>query len=346
MSMIGRNDPCVCGSGKKYKKCCLHKEEQTREVSFHQEGLIKYALENYQAELAARTSEYVKEYPVAKDQTQTYANIAVCWEVFCSKVRDNRTPVELYAEKVKGSVKPEVAKIISGWTETLPSLYKVMEQKTGFIFTVQDVWTGETFDVTVNAAEKPKIDSVLLGTLVSNGVNYEYYVGYVEMPSSELPPLKEAIERLDPSSDPKEIFKTKFPAVLQLSLIDISNGVPKPQSESTETEKASESHNLAETEAGQKTIEKDDKYTAVLDLLNSTSEAEVSQQAEKLWYNYISETKPTIRKEEIYAAALEYLASKDIAGIDATQSEIAKKYGVSPGSLSSRYREMKETLNV
>jgi len=24
---IGRNDPCPCGSGKKYKKCCLLKEE-------------------------------------------------------------------------------------------------------------------------------------------------------------------------------------------------------------------------------------------------------------------------------------------------------------------------------
>ena len=22
---IGRNDPCPCGSGKKYKKCCLNK---------------------------------------------------------------------------------------------------------------------------------------------------------------------------------------------------------------------------------------------------------------------------------------------------------------------------------
>ena len=21
---VGRNDPCFCGSGKKYKKCCLH----------------------------------------------------------------------------------------------------------------------------------------------------------------------------------------------------------------------------------------------------------------------------------------------------------------------------------
>jgi uncharacterized protein YecA (UPF0149 family) len=22
---VGRNDPCLCGSGKKYKKCCLNK---------------------------------------------------------------------------------------------------------------------------------------------------------------------------------------------------------------------------------------------------------------------------------------------------------------------------------
>ena len=22
---IGRNDPCLCGSGKKYKKCCMNK---------------------------------------------------------------------------------------------------------------------------------------------------------------------------------------------------------------------------------------------------------------------------------------------------------------------------------
>lgn len=24
MPKAGRNDPCPCGSGKKYKKCCLH----------------------------------------------------------------------------------------------------------------------------------------------------------------------------------------------------------------------------------------------------------------------------------------------------------------------------------
>lgn len=26
MAKIGRNDNCPCGSGKKYKKCCLHRE--------------------------------------------------------------------------------------------------------------------------------------------------------------------------------------------------------------------------------------------------------------------------------------------------------------------------------
>ncbi|MCB9338662.1 MAG: SEC-C domain-containing protein [Lewinellaceae bacterium] len=25
VSKVGRNDPCPCGSGKKYKKCCMNK---------------------------------------------------------------------------------------------------------------------------------------------------------------------------------------------------------------------------------------------------------------------------------------------------------------------------------
>jgi len=28
MAAIGRNAPCPCGSGKKYKRCCLLKEQQ------------------------------------------------------------------------------------------------------------------------------------------------------------------------------------------------------------------------------------------------------------------------------------------------------------------------------
>jgi hypothetical protein len=30
---VGRNDPCPCGSGKKYKQCCLAKEKATPGIS-------------------------------------------------------------------------------------------------------------------------------------------------------------------------------------------------------------------------------------------------------------------------------------------------------------------------
>lgn len=33
---IGRNDPCPCGSGKKYKKCCLGKDDDA-----HYNGISK-----------------------------------------------------------------------------------------------------------------------------------------------------------------------------------------------------------------------------------------------------------------------------------------------------------------
>lgn len=29
---LGRNDPCHCGSGKKYKKCCMHKDEKLKKT--------------------------------------------------------------------------------------------------------------------------------------------------------------------------------------------------------------------------------------------------------------------------------------------------------------------------
>ena len=34
MSTIGRNDPCHCGSGKKYKKCCMAKDESDELTQF------------------------------------------------------------------------------------------------------------------------------------------------------------------------------------------------------------------------------------------------------------------------------------------------------------------------
>ena len=44
MNRIGRNDPCPCGSGKKYKKCCLLKEEEAAASQSEEMAAVQRAL--------------------------------------------------------------------------------------------------------------------------------------------------------------------------------------------------------------------------------------------------------------------------------------------------------------
>ena len=53
--MSNRNDPCPCGSGKKFKKCCLSKEwEQSTESARQDSEQGAFNLQRYTEELASR----------------------------------------------------------------------------------------------------------------------------------------------------------------------------------------------------------------------------------------------------------------------------------------------------
>ncbi len=53
---IGRNDPCPCGSGKKYKKCCGKPGIGTREIS-----VVKGHVNSLQERIMGVTQEVVKD---------------------------------------------------------------------------------------------------------------------------------------------------------------------------------------------------------------------------------------------------------------------------------------------
>ena len=53
----GLNDPCTCGSGKKYKKCCLEKDQQAEHAAF--------------AETAARTAAYEAKSKIKRERLKT-----------------------------------------------------------------------------------------------------------------------------------------------------------------------------------------------------------------------------------------------------------------------------------
>jgi hypothetical protein len=58
----GRNEPCHCGSGRKYKQCCLEKDEKARRKA--------QASGEQSAAAAAGGADAPKPGPPAKKQTQ------------------------------------------------------------------------------------------------------------------------------------------------------------------------------------------------------------------------------------------------------------------------------------
>lgn len=50
MNTVGRNDPCPCGSGKKFKKCCIDKPSPTRIALLQDEELGQQRIREYEEE--------------------------------------------------------------------------------------------------------------------------------------------------------------------------------------------------------------------------------------------------------------------------------------------------------
>lgn len=64
---IGRNEPCPCGSGKKYKKCCLNNDQQTKRMHSDHNGFIQPApLEISQKRLPKALGTQIRPYILAK----------------------------------------------------------------------------------------------------------------------------------------------------------------------------------------------------------------------------------------------------------------------------------------
>src|SRR6266568_2870794 len=76
MPKTGRNEPCLCGSGKKYKHCCLPKDEEAERIAFAERK--KTAAEEQRERERARTAERARiEAQLEEDDELVEASNAV-----------------------------------------------------------------------------------------------------------------------------------------------------------------------------------------------------------------------------------------------------------------------------
>lgn len=68
MSKVNRNDPCPCGSGKKYKQCCMNKDQEPRRVRAALAG--KLAVEDTSEEMVEALATYEKKFEEIEELTK------------------------------------------------------------------------------------------------------------------------------------------------------------------------------------------------------------------------------------------------------------------------------------
>ena len=75
---IGRNDPCPCGSGKKFKKCCISKPEMIQSHTWAEDDgmhVVSQGDPPTPEELEKMTKKYqndIKKSPIWKEMVQKY----------------------------------------------------------------------------------------------------------------------------------------------------------------------------------------------------------------------------------------------------------------------------------
>jgi hypothetical protein len=174
MSKIGRNDPCPCGSGKKYKTCCLRRDEVGWQETPDSAGAFRPADRAPAIEKLLRfgsTPEFEEdrgigmalfwggrledradeEIRAVMELEQTEVNFNT-WFLFDMDVEDGRTVVDLFLTREGGRLAPGERAYLEKALGTHFRLYEVEEVRRDRGFRLKDLWSDETYEVKERAA--------------------------------------------------------------------------------------------------------------------------------------------------------------------------------------------------
>ncbi len=192
---IGRNDPCPCGSGKKYKQCCMNKENRPVD-------LLWYRLSGAHDKLIDQLMDYSEDRmgPMALlfaigefllwpeedediyDLIDDHMQLFLPWYLFNwlydpddaeemeveIDLSPDKTIAETYLAEHRSLLDDLQIRLIQATVHVPYSFYEVMAFEPGHSLTLKDVLTGEQTKVMeATASEMLQIGDILLGRIVT-----------------------------------------------------------------------------------------------------------------------------------------------------------------------------------
>ena len=188
--IVGRNDPCPCGSGKKYKKCCLQKENVTQlqeykiERFYQQKHKLVKQLEEFIYERIPDSlyyhlrREFKERAKFTTDEAESgFLNF---WLYFFYRYENGMRGIEWFLTE-KGQRLPEEELIkAKRWAELRPKMVQAIE-KTDSCVIFLDFFSKETFQVSTHNENIPYFIPWYSTLALLEEVDSKYYFNGVRM---------------------------------------------------------------------------------------------------------------------------------------------------------------------
>ncbi|MBF8264557.1 MAG: SEC-C motif domain protein, partial [Dehalococcoidia bacterium] len=181
---IGRNDLCPCGSGKKYKRCCLVKDEAERAFDSASPFEIANAVRQniatfiFQERFRSDFNRALKQFWGSASKALQFPlkdtadnSLFMDWYVHDYRLLDSRKRlIDLFAEEVGDRLPAAARLMLKQLQNPLYGAYEVIEVERGVGSHVRDIFQGHDYRVQdVSTSQQLKKWDIILGRIVIEG---------------------------------------------------------------------------------------------------------------------------------------------------------------------------------
>lgn len=356
--MSGWKIPCPCGSGKRYEQCC---GKASNVVYLNQARLRKVS-----RNLRRRLGDYVNRREFNRDAVRAQELyfkhmgdnapefdeeflLERCfeWFIFDFRLPEGDRIIERFS---RSAVLSEDEKhLLRAWAQSPNSLYlvkAVMPHK----LLLEDLLLRRTLVVTDSSAAKElEPGYVLYMRVLPVGLENEFSTGGLALPPESREILLQRIYH-----DAARFWRTgNFARDWRLYLQERSHVVNGMILQVTaDPRPAEKEHDIECTPAApedfpwRKSCYKQVARSMVEELYAFKYSCHQVNNALRLWYDFTSLEQPSFRKPETWVAALVYTVSRLEGDYRQNQHSLADRYGVSPSTISDKYRSICQILGL
>lgn len=176
--MVGRNDPCPCGSGKKYKKCCEGKNQVTSVNVFQEE--IENVLQTFYSNYPERKDirefmELVRNWaPKLEKKLHKELVEAVALDEYFFHQRPDIWK-NFLAKVAKKAVRPSMIELLKSWEQPIFFIGTVEEVENEY-FTAISALDGTTYQIQRESHKSIPLGMRVFAFLLPDGSNQKNHV--------------------------------------------------------------------------------------------------------------------------------------------------------------------------